>query len=276
MNRGYFKRTLLPYSILSLWSILVILPIWVMVINSFKARLDIYSDPFGLPVIWDLSSYGTLFKSSHLLIYFSNSLIVTLVSITFILLFGSLASYSIANWKHRFSNWAYLFFIAGLLVPLRIGSINLIQLIKDLNLLNTYISLFPVYIAMGLPMAIFILTRFIKEIPKELTEAALIDGATRFKVFTSIIIPLIRPALGTVAIINLVFIWNDLWFPLLFISRESQKTLILGVTRLFGQYQTDWSRVLAVLTLSSIPIMVLYLIMSKQFIKGLTAGSVKG
>lgn len=148
---------------------------------------------------------------------------------------------AIANWKSKVSKWVYLFFIAGLMIPLRIGSINLLQIIKSFHLLNTYYSLFPIYIAMGLPMATFVLTEFIRQIPGELTEAALIDGASRSRIFTTITVPLLRPALGTVAILNLVPVWNDLWFPLLFISNEKHKTLILGVTRLFGQYQTDWS-----------------------------------
>jgi raffinose/stachyose/melibiose transport system permease protein len=113
-------------------------------------------------------------------------------------------------------------------------------------------------------------------VPYELTEAAIIDGAGRFGTFAVIIAPLLRPALATVAIYNLVPFWNDLWFPLIFITNEKSKTLLLGVTRLFGQYQTDWSKVLAVLTLSAIPVIALYLMMSKQFIKGLTAGAVKG
>lgn len=120
----------------------------------------------------------------------------------------------------------------------------------------------PIYVAMGLPIAIFILTEFIREIHIELTEAGIIDGAGRFKVFTLIIIPLLRPALATVAIYNLVPFWNDLWFPLIFITDEDSKTLLLGVTRLFGQYQTDWSKVLAVLTLSAILVILLYLAMS--------------
>lgn len=275
-EKRYLKSVIVPYIVLSLWTLIVMFPIWTMVINSFKFKLGIYKDPFGLPSKWNFGSYATVFGDSDFLIYFKNSLVVTVGAIICILLFGALASYSMANWKHKISRWVHLFFIAGLMVPLRIGSINLLQIIKSLNLLNTYYSLFPIYIAMGLPMATFVLTEFIRQIPEELTEAALIDGARRSHIFVRIIVPLLRPALGTVAILNLVPLWNDLWFPLLFITDESQKTLILGVTRLFGQYQTDWSRILAVLTLSAIPIMGLYLIMSKQFIKGLTAGSVKG
>jgi raffinose/stachyose/melibiose transport system permease protein len=122
----------------------------------------------------------------------------------------------------------------------------------------------------------FTLYEFIKGIPVELTEAALIDGAGSFRIYRSIILHLVRPALATVAIFNLVPIWNDLWFPLIFIRKDDQRTLILGVTRLFGEYQTDWSKILAVLSLSCVPVILLYLAMAKQFIAGLTAGAVKG
>ena len=161
------------------------------------------------------------------------------------------------------------------MLPIKIASIRLLEMMKDLNLLNKVWALVPIYVAMGLPIAVFVLTEFTRQIPRELTEAALIDGAGRFPVLLRIILPLLRPALATVAIYNLVPFWNDLWFPLIFINDESQKTLLLGVTRLFGQYQTDWSKVMAVLTLSSIPVLILYLLMSKQFIKGMTAGAVK-
>jgi len=264
------------YIVLSFWTLIVLFPIWTMIINSFKFKLDIYKDPFGIPRKLNIESYLSVFRDSDFFVYFRNSLVVTIGSIIIILIIGSLAAYSLANWKSKLSRWIYLFFIAGMMIPIRIGSINLIQIINSLHLLNTYYSLFPVYIAMGMPIATFILTEFIREIPEELTEAAVIDGARRSRIYVTIILPLLRPALGTVAIFNLVPFWNDLWFPLLFINKEEHKTLILGVTRLFGQYQTDWSKILAVLTLSAIPVMVLYLLMSKQFIKGLTAGSVKG
>jgi raffinose/stachyose/melibiose transport system permease protein len=270
------KTPTASYIVLSIWTLIVLFPIWTMIINSFKFKLAIYKDPFGIPSKWNFESYLSVFRDSEFLIYFKNSIVVTVGSIVVILIIGSLAAYSLANWKGKVSRWIYLFFIAGMMIPIRIGSINLLQIIKNLGLLNTYYSLFPVYIAMGMPIATFILTEFIKAIPEELTEAAVIDGARRSRIYATIIVPLLRPALGTVAIFNLVPFWNDLWFPLLFINREEHKTLILGVTRLFGQYQTDWSRILAVLTLSAIPVMMLYLLMSKQFIKGLTAGSVKG
>lgn len=262
--------------VLIFWTFLVLFPLWTMIVNSFKFKFDIYTDPFGLPKKWNFESYVSVITDGDFFLYFRNSLFVTLGSIFLVLLFGAMASYALVNWKHKASRFLYLFFIAGMMLPIKIGSIRLLQLIKGLGLLNTLWGLFPVYTAMGLPIAVFVLTEFIRQIPAELTEAAVIDGATRNKVFTIIILPLLRPALATVAIYNLIPFWNDLWFPLIFINQDAHRTLLLGVTRLFGQYMTDWSRILAVLTLSAIPVLVLYLTMSKNFIRGLTAGAVKG
>lgn len=262
--------------VLIFWTFLVLFPLWTMIVNSFKFKFDIYTDPFGLPKKWNFESYVSVITDGDFFLYFRNSLFVTLGSIFLVLLFGAMASYALVNWKHKASRFLYLFFIAGMMLPIKIGSIRLLQLIKGLGLLNMLWGLFPVYTAMGLPIAVFVLTEFIRQIPAELTEAAVIDGATRNKVFTIIILPLLRPALATVAIYNLIPFWNDLWFPLIFINQDAHKTLLLGVTRLFGQYMTDWSRILAVLTLSAIPVLVLYLTMSKNFIRGLTAGAVKG
>ena len=270
------RMHLSSHVVLIFWTFLVLFPLWTMVVNSFKFKFDIYTDPFGLPKKWNFESYASVITDGDFFLYFRNSLFVTLGSIFLVLLFGAMASYALVNWKHKASHFLYLFFIAGMMLPIKIGSIRLLQLIKGLGLLNTLWGLFPVYTAMGLPIAVFVLTEFIRQIPAELTEAAVIDGATRNKVFTIIILPLLRPALATVAIYNLIPFWNDLWFPLIFINNDAHKTLLLGVTRLFGQYMTDWSRILAVLTLSAIPVLVLYLTMSKNFIRGLTAGAVKG
>ncbi len=246
-----------------------------MLINSFKYKFDIYTNPFWLPPQWDFSSYQSVFADSQFFRYFQNSLLVTIVSIGLILFFASLAGYAFVNWRTRLARWLYYFFLAGMMLPIRIGSISLLTIVKNLGLINSIYSLPPVYIAMGMPIAILILTEFIRSIPQELSEAAFMDGAPPRKIYWTIILPLLRPAFGTVAIFNLVPIWNDLWFPLIFINAEKQKTLILGVTRLFGQYQTDWSKILAVLSLSAVPVMLLYLLMSKQFIRGLTAGAIK-
>jgi raffinose/stachyose/melibiose transport system permease protein len=262
--------------ILGLWSILVLFPIWVMVVNSFKTRFTIYSNPFGLPEKWNFKNYISVFSDSDFMRYFMNSIVVVMISLICVLLLGSLVAYAMSIWRTRASTVLYFFIIAGMMLPIRIASIKLIEIMKSLGLLNTIWSLVPIYIAMGFPISVFIMTTFIRTVPGELTESAFIDGAGRFKIFYAIIVPLLRPAIATVAIYNLVPFWNDLWFPLIMITDEKSKTLLLGVTRLFGQYQTDWSKVLAVLTLSALPVIILYLTMSKNFIRGLTAGAIKG
>ena len=270
------NRHLGAHAVLIVWSLLVLFPLWVMVINSFKDRLSIYNNPLWIPEKWNFANYAMVFRDGDFLNYFKNSFIVVVLSIALVLLFGAMAGYAFANWKGKASRIAFLFMIAGMMLPIKIASIKLLTMVRGLGLLNTIWSLVPIYVAMGLPIAVFVLTEFIREIPGELTEAGIIDGASRSKIFSMIIVPLLRPALATVGIYNLVPFWNDLWFPLIFITDERSKTLLLGVTRLFGQYQTDWSKVLAVLTLSAVPVIVLYLSMSRQFIRGLTAGAVKG
>jgi raffinose/stachyose/melibiose transport system permease protein len=261
--------------VLGIWSLIVLLPLWVMVINSFKDRLSIYQNPFLLPKKWNISNYGTVLSDGDFLVYFKNSFVAVVLSLIILLMVGALASYALANWRGKISRALYFFCIAGMMLPIKIASIRLLELIKGLGLLNTIWALIPIYVAMGIPVAIFVLTEFIRAIPYELTEAAVIDGTGPLGIFLRIIVPLLRPALATVAIYNLVPFWNDLWFPLIFINDDRAKTVLLGVTRLFGQYQTDWSKVLAVLTLSAIPVIALYLVASKQFVQGLTAGAVK-
>lgn len=262
--------------VLVVWSFIVLFPIYIMIINSFKTKFSIYDNPFGLPEKWNLKNYQYVFTNSDFMGYFMNSILVVVISLALTLALGAFAAYALANWKGKASNLVFFFIVAGMMLPIRIASIRLIQIVKVLGLLNTIWGLIPIYVAMGFPVSVFIMTAFIRSVPGELTESAFIDGAGRLKIFFVIIMPLLKPAMATVAIYNLVPFWNDLWFPLLFITDEKSKTLLLGVTRLFGQYQTDWSRVLAVLTLSALPVIILYLLMSSQFIKGLTAGAIKG
>lgn len=270
------SSSLAIYLILGAWSLVVLFPLYTMVANSLKKQREIFRNPFMLPWPLEFDGYLTAWSDGRFDLYFRNSLFVTLVSLFLIVFLGSLAAYSLANWRGRWSTAIYVLFIAGLMIPIRIGTINLFQIVQAFGLMDTVFSLLPVYTAMGLPIAVFVLTAFIRSIPHELIDAAHVDGASEWRIYYSIILPLVRPALATVIIFNLIPIWNDLWFPLIFIRAEEHRTVILGVSLLFGQYQTNWTRILAALALSALPILVLYLLMSKQFIKGLTAGAVKG
>ena len=264
------------YLVLGVWSLIVLFPLYTMVANSLKRQREIFRNPFLPPWPLDFDGYLTAWSDGRFDLYFRNSIFVTLVSLFLIVFLGSLAAYALANWRSRWSTFVYILFIAGLMIPIRIGTINLFQIVQALGLTDSVFSLLPVYTAMGLPIAVFVLTAFIRSIPYELIDAAYVDGASEWRIYYSIILPLVRPALATVIIFNLIPIWNDLWFPLIFIRAEDQRTVILGVSLLFGQYQSNWTRILAALSLSALPILILYLLMSKQFIKGLTAGAVKG
>ena len=267
----------IPYHIIMIiWSLIAMMPVWLLLINTLKPKKEIYTNPFGLPRTWTLDNYRYIISDNNFFSYFRNSFIVVVVSLAVILLLGSLCAYALAHWRTRTSRGVYFFIIVGMMLPIKIATIRLLEIMKTLGLLNTLWSLFPVYIAMGLPVAVFILTEFIRGLPGELYEAGFMDGAGRFMIYRKIVLPLIRPALATVAIYNLVPIWNDLWFPLIFINVENQKTVLLAVTRLQGQYTTDWPKLLTILSLSALPVILLYLTMSKQFVKGLTAGAVKG
>ena len=265
------------HAIMALWAIVVIFPLYIMVTGSFKGKLEIYENTFGLPRQFNISNYAYIFSEENFLVYFKNSFIAVTVSLILVLALGVLIAYALANWRNKISNAVYFLFIAGMTIPLKIASIRLLEIIKSLGLLSSIWGLVPIYVAMGLPIAVFVITEFIRQLPRGLIEAALVDGASHFKIMLNIVLPLTRPALASVAIYNLIPFWNDLWFPMVLQldATKDSMTLILGVTRLFGQYKTDWSRVLAVLTLASIPVFTLYLLMSQQFIKGMTSGAIK-
>ena len=245
------NRNIAGHIILITWSLFVLFPFWTMV----------------KPKAWNFINYYKVLMDVNFLIYLRNSFIVVTLSLSLLLITSSLAAYALAYWSSRFSKSLYFFFIAGMMLPIKIASIRILELIRFLGLENTIWSLIPVYIAMGLPVSVFILTVFIRQIPDELIEAAIIDGASRFRIFTTVLLPLLKPALATTAIYNLIPFWNDLWFPLIFIKDDSATTLFLGLTRLFDQYHTDWPILLAGMTLSAIPVIILYLLMSKQFIQ---------
>ena len=267
----------IPYHVLMIvWSFIAVFPLYFLMINTFKVKKEIYTNFFGLPKKWTLENYQALLSNSDFFVYFRNSFLVVVISLFMILLLGSLCAFALAHWRTKFSKGIYYFFVIGMMLPIKIATIRLLQIMKVLNTLNTLFCLYPIYIAMGLPTAVFILTEFVHGLPGELYEAAYMDGASRFRIWYRIVVSLIRPALATVAIYNLVPIWNDLWFPLIFITKESSKTVLLAVTRLQGQYSTDWPKVLTILAMSALPVIALYLTMAQSFIKGLTAGAVKG
>lgn len=208
--------------------------------------------------------------------YFLNSIVVVLTSILIYAVVSILAAYAISRFRFRGNNALYIYFLLGMMVPIRIGVLNMFEMFKTLHLNDSLLGLILIYSAMSIGFSVFIMTGFMRTIPREIEEAARIDGCSSFRILWNILIPIMKPAIATAVIYNFVPIWNDFYFPLIFIKSEELKTIPIAVTVFFGQYQTDWPTVFAALSMAALPALIFYFLMSKQFIKGLTAGAVKG
>jgi len=265
------------HAALILYTLLAIGPVALILINSFKSRRAIFSSPLALPGpnTFSLVGYDSVLAKADFGLYFVNSLTVTVVSLVLVLFFGAMCAWALTEYRFRGNALVGLYMAIGIMVPIRLGSVSILKMMVGLNLVNTLTALVLVYTAMGLPLAIFILAEFIQQVPRDLRDAARCDGVTEYRIFYAVILPLIRPALATVAVFTMVPIWNDLWFPLILAPGHSTQTVTLGVQQFIGQYVTDWNAVLASLSLAIAPILVLYLLFSRSLVRGLTAGAVK-
>lgn len=270
-------RSLGVHLVLIAYSALAVGPILIVVMNSFKARNAIFGAPLAPPnaSTFSLIGYAKVFRTSNILTYYSNSLIVTLVSMALVLLFGAMAAWALTEYRFRGSTALALFLSIGIMVPIRLGSVAILNLMRFAGLNDTLTALILVYVAQGLPMSIFILSEFIHQIPKDLRDAARCDGVPESRIFFEVVAPLLRPAIATVAVFTIVPIWNDLWFPLILTSSDATHTVTLGVQQFLGQYITDWNSVLAALSMAILPVVAIYVILSRQLISGLTSGAVK-
>jgi raffinose/stachyose/melibiose transport system permease protein len=256
-------------------SFVMLYPVLVMVLSAFKTTGEIFEHPFALPDFTQVQNFTRVLGETAMPTYFVNSIIVTGVSIVLILVLGTMAGYAVARYESRTNTLILLFFLAGLMLPLKLAVIPLFILLRDLNLLDSRWSLIVTYTAIGLPSAVFIMAGFLRTLPSELEDAARIDGASEPRIMWSVMLPLARPPMAIAAIQNAVPIWNDFFFPLVFIQTDARKTLPQGLTTFMGEYTTDWGMLFAGLTIAAAPITLLYIALSRQFIQGMTAGAVK-
>lgn len=264
------------YFIMIVYMTIIFYPLYLMIATSLKPNAEVFSNPFGLPKALFFGNYINMISRSKYETYFLNSLIVVGVSILIIVVLSSLASFILAKHQFRFSGTLYAFFVAGLIIPIKLGTISILTMMINLGLNDTLGSVILVSVATGIPFGVFILTDFIRMIPDELCDAARIDGCTEPGIFGRIITPLLLPAIAAVSVVNFIPVWNDFWFPLVLLKSDTVKTVPLATALLFGQFQTNYGSVFAVLTMASIPVVVMYLLFSQWFIKGLTAGGLKG
>ena len=270
-------RTIAAHAALITYTLIALFPVFVIVINSFKSRKAIFSDPLALP--WpenfDLIGYETVMKQGDFFSYFQNSMIVTVASLFFVLLFGAMAAFALSEYRFRGNTLMGLYLALGIMIPIRLGTVAILQMMVASGLVNTLTALILVYTAQGLPLAVFILVEFMRNVSDDLKNAGRIDGLSEYAIFFTLVLPLVRPAMATVAVFTIIPIWNDLWFPLILAPSEEVKTITLGSQVFIGQFVTNWNAVLAALSLAIVPVLVMYLIFSRQLIRGITAGAVK-
>jgi len=258
--------------------IVSIYPLFWMVSYSLKNNDEIFvTNPFGIPTHFRFENYINAWSQFNIPKYVINSLVVSTVATIGILVLSVMFAYAIARMQWKLRNAARVYMIIGMFIPIQVIMIPLAILVKDFHLTNTYGALIIPYIAFGLPFSALVFYGFMKSIPIELEESACMDGASIYRTFMQIIVPIVRPAVATVAIFQFLAAWNEFLMAYILISEESMKTLPLGLLLFQGQYSTDWGGMGAVMTIASLPMVIVYLLFSEQVERALTVGSaVKG
>jgi raffinose/stachyose/melibiose transport system permease protein len=256
------------------FSVFAILPGVFTIFSSFKGLYDFYNSPLGLPQQWEWQNYVAVWREAGIPQAAFNSFIIVACTVPIAVLCSCCAAYGLARFRFPGNDAIYYLFLGGLVIPAQVTILPLVVLDKNVGFINTYAGLIVPYIGIHMPFDVFLLTGFLRTLPSELRDAALIDGANEFEVFLQITVPLLRPALATIVILNSVSIWNDFFFPM--IVSPKIPVLQVGVYNLLGVYSTDWGHIFAGVVLAAIPLVAAYLLLTKQFIAGLAAGAVKG
>ncbi|MEK8130043.1 carbohydrate ABC transporter permease [Paenibacillus filicis] len=274
MNRRLYS--VLSLLVLAVLSVYFLFPIYMAVINSFKTQNEMFRSVLSLPGSLNFDNYVQAFKKANMLRSAWNTVIVTVTGIAGIVLFSSMAGYKLSRTPGKLSQTIFMLFVASMLIPFQTIMVTLTKMAKDLGLQGSPFGLGVVCAGLGVSMAIFLYHGFVKGIPRELDESAKIDGCGEFKMFYTIIFPLLLPITFTIIILNLLWLWNDFLLPVLLLTDYRKYTLVLTINMFFGKYSREWSLILASLILSSIPIVVIFAIFQRWIIQGITDGAVKG
>lgn len=256
--------------------IVAIVPFIFMILNSFKDKFEMLTNGiFALPEEWSFANYKTVLEANFPR-YFLNSVIVLAISLTLLLFIAACASYPLSRMKFKANGFIYSVIVACMAIPVHITLIPIFRMSQAMHVYDTIWALIGPYVAIGVPISVFILTSFMKSIPREIEEAAEIDGCSRFKMFFKIMLPMAKPGLSTLAIYNGVTMWNEYIFAYTLTQSADSRTLPLAVWDFRGQYSMDIPLIMAVLTLTALPMIILFIFAQDKLIKGMTAGAVKG
>ncbi len=252
------------------------IPLYSVIVISFKTSRELIYTPLALPESFYLENFFSAWEKLNLGTVYKNSIIVSMGAVVFRVLFAAMASFTLAKHKNKFNRFLYLLFLSGMMIPIYTVLVPLLRLIKDLGLINSHFGLIVVYIAMGMPFAIFMLTGFVKSIPNELIEAGIIDGCSVYRIFWVIVFPLIKPAVTTLFILDFLGVWNDFLLPMLTLSSNALKTVPVAMYNFYGEYGSRWEMTFAGYSLAIIPVLIICLLLQKNIVNGIMVGAVKG
>ena len=256
-------------------ALVVALPLYYIVVNTFKTQAEMSSSPFALPTQLFLHNYATVFGTVPLVQSFANTLYVTVLSLVLMLIIGSMAAYGMIIGSSRFNRWFGAALVLGFIIPSQSTLIPLYRLLVRIGLIDTLTGLVLLYSA-GSIFCYFLIQGYMKSVPYDLVEAARIDGASAFAIYWRIVLPLIRPILVTVAVFQTMWIWNDFITPNVFLVSPEKSTLVLQVYKSVGEFTTDWPSFMTLSVLALVPMVVFFVFTQRHIVSGLLAGGVKG
>lgn len=272
----------LMYTVLLFWAVLVIFPMVWSIMSSFKTDAEIFFSPWALPKVWMFDNFARAWVKARIGLFLGNTFLIIIPSLTFTLLLSAMASYVLARFEFRGRQFIFYTFLLGMVFPIFLALVPLYFLMNNIKLLDTYPGLILIYIAYSLSFTVFFLTNFFRTLPKELGEAATIDGASQYGIFFKVYLPLAQPGLLTMGIFNFLGQWNQYILPntLMITNTDTVTHYVLsqGLYYLQAQqfYQNDWSGLFAAVTIVMVPTLVVYLIFHDRIEKGLTVGAIKG
>lgn len=267
----------LLYFILAIIAFFQIYPLIWLVFFSLKSNQEVFNaSPFALPADPKWENYITVWTQGNIGTYFFNSVWITLVAVVLTVLSASLVTFAITRMHWKLNNFVLGLFMVGLMIPVHSTLIPLFNFFLHINLIDHPLAIVLTYTAFNLPLTIMILLGFYKTLPREIEEAAVIDGCSVHRIFFQITLPMTMPVISTTFIINMIYNWNEFVFINTFISSDNLKTLTVGIQNFIGQYSTDWGAIGATLVISILPILIAFFFLSNKIVEGIASGAVKG
>ena len=267
--------TVLAYALLIAMAVFILAPVVWIVINSFKTNKELFADSLALPKKWIFQNYVDAWNKG-LYKYFGNSLLVSAISVAGILAFSALLAYGLTRFRAKGRNVIFIIVLGGMALSEQVALVPLFKIMTATGLYNTRAAVILPYIAFRIPFTVFLMRSYFLSIPVELEEAATLDGLNSFQIFLQIILPISKPIIASCAIVNLNFVWNEFLFANVFLNNRDLQTIPIGLMTFKGDLRMDYTVTLAGLIIASLPLIILFCAMSKQFVRGLTAGAVKG